>query len=212
MTTKERPILFSAPMVRALLAGTKTQTRRLVRLPSGFVPTRVAPGPFAGHFDFIDDEGMGGMVDEPRWFVGDTLWVRETWSRAQFENCGELTTRTVYRADFPDDYDGFGIRRWYPSIHMKRADARLLLEVTDVRVERLQDISEADAKAEGVDDGPGRGHHLYPSPRAARSSLGHRAVFAELWDQINGERAAWASNPWVWVVSFKRVDVKAVAA
>lgn len=222
----ERPILFSGEMVRAILAGRKTQTRRLMK-----PQPEVGPG---GHVGLRDRALVFWALDsgESSWFVrsrcpfggvGDRLWVRETWSRAQFEDRGKLETRTVYRADFPEDYDGFGIGRWYPSIHMKRADSRLLLEVTGARVERLQDITAADAVAEGAQrfeagslapsrlGGSGAGWSMR-SPANHGQLLGSpQMAFANLWNALNGADA-WDANPWVWVVSFQRVDGKAVAA
>jgi len=163
---RERPILFSGPIVRALLDGRKTQTRRVVKPqpPAGCEYT----GCDSGRFALCFAEGTGGSGNPvcvpprpnhqthqlacPFGVPGDRLWVRETWQRiGGVEGTPE---HTVYRAnggDFSDysteDGDPF---RWRPSIHMPRAASRITLEITDVRVERLQAISEEDARAEGV--------------------------------------------------------------
>jgi hypothetical protein len=181
---KERPILFSGPMVRAILAWTKTQTRRVVR----------------GDFTLVDDwphRLIGGDGHEvalacPYGVPGDRLWVRETWRSDDF--APDDPSRTIYRADGPDDLirETRGIIRWRPSIFLPRYRSRLTLEVTAVRVERLQDISEEDAEAEGA----------FALGDAACS---HREWFMGGWDSINGKRAPWASNPWVWVVTFRRL-------
>lgn len=181
---KERPILFSAPMVRAIVAGTKTQTRRIVK-----------PG-------VLEDGWPIAYAAErcPYGAPGDRLWVRETWAKA-----GEVGDDIEYRADNPDPLGA----RWRPSIHMPRWASRLLLEVTAVRVERLQDISEDDACAEGVQELDGTLDELALYARAKKMgecATDSRVWFAELWDSINGTRAPWASNPFVWVVSFKRTE------
>lgn len=169
MSTRERPILFSGPMIRAILADRKTQTRRIVKVPGGHV------------FDFMD-------LTKPRAYrPGDRLWVRETWAKA-----GEVGDRVEYRADNPDPESA----RWRPCIHMPRWASRITLEVTGVCIDRLQRISEADAKAEGVD----------PYEQPCGPAHPHALAFRELWDSFNGKRAPWASNPWVWVVSFKRLE------
>lgn len=237
---RERPILFSAPMVRAILAGTKTQTRRVVR--GG--PNRVLwhPVVVAGHGGWIDDHGR--PIRCPYGMPGDRLWVREAWAeehplaiqdgrysqpgRAGMVGPPPVDFRTIYRADGEplqiwrnadqshpyytrsgpaDEVDaeyptvasnytchGKGIH-WRPSIHMPRTASRITLEITAVRVERLQDISERDAWAEGCegyDDDVTGGRSGY-------------SEYAELWQSINGA-GSWDANPWVWVVEFKRAD------
>ena len=175
---KEHPIIFSGPMVRAMLSGTKTQTRRIVQ-----------PQPSSG---LIVGEGFwwwqGGrcwrrqedLVIElratARWKIGDRLWVRETWQM------NEPPSGAIYRAD---DVAGHIDSGWRPSIFMPRWASRITLEVTAVRVERLQDITEEDATREGCTC---------------------RFHFRQVWDRINGKRGSWASNPWVWVISFHRLE------
>jgi hypothetical protein len=196
---KEHPILFSGPMVRAILAGTKSVTRRVVKHGAQPVPpdrsviTDTYPNGQPGWFALWPHTyGARRALACPYGAAGDRLWVRETW--AGDDACG-----FVYRADHPhadlarcDLDDGEQtIRRWHPAIHMRRAASRLTLDVLSVRVERLQDISEEDARAEGVE------------PLTEYADRAHRRAFAALWDQINGKRAPGLSNPWVWRVEFR---------
>jgi len=202
---KERPILFSAPMVRALLDGSKTQTRRVVK------PQPEWDGKWfqwGGHKPNSKYGACAGnslsttfwMLDAcPYGKPGDRLWVRETWAhdaesveqcRAAHEDAmGGGTYGPYYRAteSAPDTL------HWRPSIHMPRWASRITLEVTGVRIERLQDISEADAKTEGWPV------HMPSDPRGYTSP---KQWYAMLWNAINGPES-WAKNPWVWVVEFK---------
>jgi hypothetical protein len=178
---KERPILFSAPMVRALLGGSKTQTRRVVK-----------PQPDRGEWpwpDMSDAERSAWTTSCPYGQPGDRLWVRETHM--------DLGACYLYRADAAAEQERAIVaprQPWRPAIHMPRAASRITLEITGVRVERLQDISEADAVAEGV-----RNSLHMPGGRFANEN------FAHLWWAINGD-GSWEANPWVWVVEFKRVE------
>jgi hypothetical protein len=187
--SKEKPILFSGPMVRAILSGQKTVTRRPVKgmalqwLADGFEPGFVAN----------PDNAMC-----PYGQPGDRMWVREAWACIQIAQApGEEWV--VYReGDNRTDFGG----PWKPSIHMRRRDSRILLEITAVRVERLQGISEEQARAEGITDGGCHncGNHEpcgceCPTPSAVDS-------FVHLWNSTGGD---WDVNPWVWVVEFKRV-------
>ena len=208
---RERPILFSAPMVRAILAGAKTQTRRIV--------TRDA-------LRWLDVDGFDpGFVAAPEnalspyGYAGDRLWVRETWAAAAWPLAGIPARGEAdiqYAADGVTSTDKDG--RWRPSIFLPRWASRITLEVTGVRVERLQTITEEDVAAEGTPgmvagryqchDCNGRGRNVtWPSGCPRCEGKGTNAVghFRRLWDQINGERAPWASNPWIWVVSFRRL-------
>lgn len=207
---KERPILFSAPMVRARLAGTKTQTRRVVALPrkrESFVLLDYGNGwwPYEsddGENELCDD-GMEHPYTCPYGQPGDRLWVREAWRTVAESDAmppRDLTPahRIWYEADEPHQ-PGFGKLRH--GMFMPRWASRILLEVTSVRVERLQDISEADALAEGVtrsDDS-----QIYVV-EARCHGLNAREAYANLWAQINGPGSV-EDNPWVWVVEFKRV-------
>jgi hypothetical protein len=208
----ERPILFSGAMVTAILAGTKTMTRRLAKpkTSAGLLAT-VDGAPV-----LIDARGAVLSTDVtsgcPYGAPGDRLWVRETHAPGYYAT-NELPTDTAYRAD------SIGMRldeapnpmRWTPAIHMRRALSRIDLEVTAVRVERLKNITEEDAKAEGVqsdvDALKGLSHiRGANAPRYVPSRImSARDHFRDLWQSINGKRAPWESNPWVWVVSFKRV-------
>ena len=198
----ERPILFSKPMVLALLAGTKTQTRRLAK-PA---PTehRLANGQSLWSFDgsygqfaeHVFGSCMAKLAPCPYGAPGERLWVREAWGfdsgvRGDFRPLGrndlsgmDLLTHTLYRAD------GGEAPRWRPSIHMPRWASRITLEVTEVRVQRLHDISEEDALAEGCTSDP---------------FATAREHFRVLWDHINGAKAPWSSNPWLWCIGFRRV-------
>lgn len=191
---KERPIIFSAPMIRAILEGTKTQTRRVVKdAPRG-------PGAYylgfykgvAGFMPDMDDETATPFRAKcPYGDNGDTLWVREVWSKA--EHCLPFVQpRFEYRANFPDDPDeamrdrhDFGLFKWETPLFMPRAVSRITLKIMTVTVERLNDITERAARAEGFED---------------------RGAFRRYWNSLNEVRGyAWRTDPWVWVVEFERV-------
>lgn len=186
---KAHPIIFSAPMVRALLEGRKTQTRRIIKpQPSGQLFPREGktfwmPGGFSDSSEPVDCR-YGGP--------GDLLWVRETWR----EDSPDDPEAAVYAATPPQKLpSGF---RWKPSIHMPRWASRLTLRITDVRVQRLQDISESDAIAEGLittgaEYSFGDGFAKWVEPKSA---------YAHLWNVING-RDSWALNSWIWALSFE---------
>lgn len=257
---KERPILFSGPMVCAILEGRKTQTRRVVKgmaldwlAPDLFTPEFVAdpdnslcpygkPGDKDWKTGLIPQDGwynVDDLTDQPEipvylrrfqdggeWHItwgwdesddpeaiemdggpttetirwkrpGDRLWVRETWANlnADFPT---VDPYFVYRADSSDH----GPVTWKPSIHMPRAASRILLEITDVRVERLQDISEDDARAEGIEMWPDGNFKAYTKQPGKFTYA--RDSFRTLWESINGPES-WEANPWVWVVNFKTV-------
>lgn len=188
---KERPILFSAPMVRALLNGTKTQTRRVVKR-------------FEVRAGMPEPEMQSLLRCCPYGAPGDRLWVRETF--AKIDGQTQPWIETDYRATYTHGDrlgDSLGIKkRWTPAIHMPRAASRITLDVTGVRVERLQDIGEADARAEGspcVDEVSGR-EVLFPdASKCGTFKLGFRVV----WEAINGP-GSWDANPWVWCIEFRR--------
>jgi hypothetical protein len=212
---KERPILFSAPMVRAILDGSKTQTRRVVKGAGDHILywRRGEEDPRR----WVAADGLTiGHVYCPYGESGDRLWVRETWARLCTEadhTCDEADGehRLEYRADLSASCkDGPGGWEhgsedpdrvvWRPSIYMPRKASRIDLEVTEVRIERLTDMSTRDCRAEGVRPvTPGVGGCSVDSER-------HRAIrpFRELWESINGVDS-WATNPWVWVIEFKRL-------
>lgn len=231
----ERPILFSGPMVRAILAGTKTQTRRLMRdqpcCDSGIRVERYNPGvvdrfgnlhPGPEIFGAYCGNGCDWGTVSPFGKAGDRLWVRETWydDDGLREPDDHSTDLIEYRADHDCHSwetccpcrDDNGRSTWRPSIHMPRWASRITLEVTGVRVERLQDITEEDARAEGFPLGwvPTRITVTGLDGKKTTSigtsiDLTARGGFCHAWDAINGKRATWESNPWVWVVSFRRV-------
>jgi len=212
----ERPILFNAEMVRAVLDGRKTQTRRVIKLPGdpetewGCCPLKGFPGMFTFWESEYPEEGSHNRRC-PYGAPGDRLWVRETWAHDDmltepnrdcicFRADGAIH-EYVYYTNRTNDLCGESFKhpdpkpdRWRPSIHMPRWASRITLEVTDVRVERVQDISDADAVAEGIKPAP----VLYDGAQ--------REVFSLLWDSINAKRGyGWVDNPWVWVVTFKLV-------
>lgn len=198
---KSRPILFSAPMVQALVAGTKTQTRRALRegdwldLKEGVI--RMANvGPATTGF-----QSVTCPYGEP----GDHLWVREAYrfvigydSRPPRDVSEGTPVR--YEADGlgAKQTDGWVWGKLRPSMFMPRWASRITLEVTDVRVERLQDISDVDAQAEGINP-----FQLAAGGRVRDRIFGYQRAYAALWEQINGP-GAWDLNPWVFSVSFKR--------
>ena len=201
---KSRPILFSAPMVRALLAGTKTQTRRPLRDGTWLDPKE-------GVIRMCSvGNGVTGFqtVACPYGQPGDQLWVREQFAGSiAYERHGyplrEWGNKIWYCADGEPRSGQWTRPR--PSIHMPRSLSRITLELTDVRVERLQDISEADALAEGVTPKwePGCSGRLMEAI-GGFSFRPAASAYADLWEQINGA-GSWDANPWVWALSFKRV-------
>lgn len=253
---KERPILFSGVMVRALLDGSKTQTRRIVKVRNEQPPawaTFVSEGHSlsqngaarpVGSFYWSEEQAANGPLKTLRrwpilpakhpmagdWYwtpspfgkIGDHLWVRETWRGvveinppgkttelgvARYVPGQEYCRRVEYQATHERDGEP-----WRPSIHMPRWASRITLEVTGVRVERLQDISYEDAIAEGVSD------FASTFPDDEKSAIGEtpeqtarrlqwpQRQYHLLWDSLNAARGVgWDANPWVWVVEFKRV-------
>lgn len=231
---KSRPILFSAPMVRALLGGRKTQTRRALRLAphhataASIIP---APGADAGVFDGLNADGSICFHSLlcPYGKPGDTLWVREEhYVRGHWEPVDGVRTRTgrmkwrfvaaddVVRFEAPTE--GFrkgrhhkdpGTVAWHKRLarFMPRRLSRITLEVTGVRVERLNSISEADAKAEGAAWRIAPGGDLagaFEGLTGEDVTIGYCAHFRSLWESINGADS-WDANPWVWVVEFPKV-------
>ncbi len=184
---KERPILFSGPMVRAILDGRKTQTRRALQ-PQ---PATASDGRHLGWKKFAAEFCRYGVP-------GDTLWVRETWQHedtaCEDHRCGQPTH--IYHKATEVAPETFA--RWRPSIYMPRWASRLTLEVTDVRIERVQEISVDDAIAEGVWIDP-------PDAHGFRSGV--QRAFQELWDSLNAKRGfGFEANPWVWALTFKRIN------
>lgn len=207
---KERPILVSTPLIRPILTDLKVHTRRLIRLPEGY---DLAQNATVSHrhgiwWEVRCEPWETVVVRCPFGVPGDRLWVRETWrsvgwrpenghwieyaadnAKVWREAPKDVLSVDVYNHAHPD--------RWRPSIHMPRWASRISLEVTEIRVQRIQEITEEDARAEGVCEHP-----------AARSVVDsgmwtYRAAFRAVWDAI--DPGGWDRNPWVWVVAFKRV-------
>jgi hypothetical protein len=188
---RERPILFTAEMVRAIQDGRKTQTRRIIRhyrwvYDNGDISCRRE----IYHSAPIDAQEMRMMMlGGPYGVVGDRLWVREAWA-AKWDSASatvsDLLEEIAYRADGDTAFRNV----WRPSIHMPRWASRITLEITDVRVQRVQDISKEDAIAESSTD-----------------EFSYRLI----WDSIHGKKrgAAWSDNPWCWAITFKRVEQEA---
>jgi hypothetical protein len=196
---KERPILFSGPMVKAILEGRKTQTRRVMKDPE--LP------------HVLNDEEV--RAECPYGKRGDHLWVRETWrvfGGREYEY-QQHKPSVEYRAD----ETGFEQKEWRPSIFMPRWASRITLEITNVRVERLQNISFDDCLAEGIPIGekwisieamdrhyPPNQDGLTDEQMLDQSWTAYvKAIYEELWDKINGKKHPWESNPRVWVIEFK---------
>jgi hypothetical protein len=222
-------MLFTAPMVRSLLDGSKTQTRRALKVRCQEIGERDdgSRWPWSEHPDTAGDHWHACPYGQP----GDRLWVRETWGVVSnaWDDDGNLVDwvpdrpataiadmpfgqgyysgHAIYAADgsheWAGDDDGGGEPRsaWHPSIHMPRAASRILLEITSVRVERLQDIGDQDAIAEGIGLNPGAEGVPMTFPNGETVP---RAMYRCLWENINGA-GSWDANPWVWVIEFKRV-------
>ena len=224
-TTRERPILFSSEMVRAILAGTKSVTRRIVKEPDFDVEDGRAHFP-----SYIDcgDAGENAPVPCPYGAPGDSIWVRERFSpcdkgggASKIDSAAYVVLvdgTQVYRDGArvpglpqyaPGAFDGI---KWRPSIHMPRWASRITLPVTAVRVERLQDISEADAVAKGVEAMPGGRWRNYMPERESNNNAvaSARESFFTLWELINGA-ASLAANPHVWVVAFSPAQIGGAA-
>lgn len=217
---KERPMLMSAPMVRATLDGSKTQTRRIVKAPQKW-PQYSYCDPFcmppAVWWWNGEHDRVGVRQECPYGLPGDRLWVRENgWQRPErtvrmLREGADTWPRYEYDAD---DCDHDQLREWKwkrrPSIHMPRWASRITLEITGVRVERLQKISDGDAIAEGVEPWTiGEGWREYGLTEAQELTVNFpmptaRRSFQSLWQSINGA-GSWDANPWVWVIEFKRV-------
>lgn len=219
---RERPIIFSGPMVRAILAGTKSQTRRIVT---------PQPVPWEANECFLQWKGLAplttGHIAAKHGRPGDRLWVREAFQpiyAPEFQPFGRNGGReanwrtgegyaprymaTDERVEWVDREDNLQSDRAEPAVHMPRWASRITLEITDVRVQRLQEITEEDAKAEGVEEWCSCVCHDETNVQTC-SDCGDRHGrdgFVGLWDAINGKRAPWDSNPWVWALTFRRVS------
>lgn len=231
---KERPILFSAPMVRAILAGRKTQTRRIAKPQPDSYLTSLAHFQGKPTCTFAMKEGVY-QIACPYGRPGDRLWVKETWGYP-LSACKPTEIPEgdpiIYRADYPDD--GSPGYKQRPSIFMRRWMSRITTKIVSIRIERLNDISEDEAWAEGIGEHGKPLAALFnvllsypkvdlgalalsmprdfafgdnpkvPSDRERVTWVTARGVYAALWEGINGP-GSWAENPWVWVVEFRRV-------
>lgn len=203
---KERPILFNTLMVRALLEGRKTQTRRIAKIcKDPDLGCELTPGELSR----LDQDVIERACPHGR--IGDRLWVRETWCDTRV---GGFDRPAHYKVDIGNPSEANDIRLsyglpWIPSIHMPRWASRITLEITGVRIERLQDITEEDAKAEGIEREEGsaywKNYETGPGWRYWESPI---QSFRTLWDSIYGGDPAqcWDANPWVWVNEFRRVE------
>jgi hypothetical protein len=204
---KERPILFSTPMVQAILEGRKTMTRRIVKPQPDARGLRTTNVPW--------EDWRGREVKCPYGELGDRLWLKETTCCVMLDHAPDLLqgmdSQTAYKASVHEDWieyakEKYGYK-WTPSIYMPRSASRITLEITDVRVERLQDISEKDAKSEGAKDSISIDEMKELSKlnwEIKTPFSGHQFGFLSIWCKINGVES-WEQNPWVWVISFKQV-------
>lgn len=207
-----KPILFNTEMVRAILDGRKSCTRRLVKLqpdekhiyPLGFV-TDSTEKKEVGCFGFgIDEYGGSIQYVKPPYQPGDILYVRETWS--------EWTDGYVYKAwnePFPQAGQ-MPIMKWHPSIHMPKEAARIWLKVTGVRVEQLQDMKDEDCEKEGLENFCKKCSALFSECDACLNDGGIKEDFKELWNSTikksDIDTYGWGANPWVWVIEFERCE------
>lgn len=220
-----KPILFSAPMVRAILDGRKSMTRRVIKPPkwsTGYYEDFELDGTEVQAI--CDDTGCFVRID-PTYSAGDILWVRETWGSYAEDNPESFNCDIFYRADYTDgartyewnEPDEFGekiicnLPKWRPSIFMPKEASRIFLRVTSVHAERAQDITVEDAIAEGIKCDNDINN---PDPQTHEGiknwNLAYaQFLFKELWDQINKKRGyGWDTNPWVWVYNFERISAE----
>lgn len=220
---KERPVIFNSEMVRAILDGRKTQTRRTIANvgSDNCIPLQKPTKTKDGIYTHVMDAPGNGLC--PFGQIGDRLWVRETFAILGNEDgCpidwdgnlikgDEKHAARIYKASCWQEPGNYGLwsipdrdtqyeGTWRPSIHMPRWACRITLEITAVRVERLNDISEEDAKSEGV----APSQHIITPPEAL-----YRVGFLKLWQSIYGAEN-WSANPWVWIIEFKQVSAREV--
>lgn len=221
---KERPILFSSPMVPAVLEGRKTQTRRVVKFPDGSQFEEISI-PWMRPTVWLPKKQKSVLIDCPYGKPGDQLWVREAWHAGA---CADVFKPSELSARFWK-HDNGGL--WYPATDTKplkpvspmgryryarfmpRWASRIQLEITGIRAERLQDITEEDAIAEGCEPEEIKASEVMAMEPCQERDLARlmvggclspKFIYSMLWDEINGD-GAWNTNPWVWVVSFKRI-------
>lgn len=240
MTTNNfKPILFSTEMVQAILAGRKTQTRRVIKIKSTPFSENFTEAEWKNHLNSAGAKLLYGGFKK-----GDILWVRETWQCADFEEgCNDEKEETEYKICYSykasndlrpcgisvEDHHGNWVNTTqerfdylsekveaeevegrdvhYPSIYMPKEAARIFLKVTNVRVERLQDITEDDAIAEGIEKFLTKyGDYLFRHYLKNKFGPSAKHSFQTLWQSINAKKHPWESNPWVWVYTFERIE------
>lgn len=214
-TAKERPILFTGPMVNAILEGRKTQTRRYLKSLSGVYPNfLIKEGePYPYYYRRRDAvwDSFGSLEELaakhcPYGKRGDRLWVRETWCRglSDTHECWGYRADMRYQCGKPIPDNGVK-KLWKPSIHMPRSYSRITLEVTDVRIEQVQNISEEDALQEGIEE-----KSLIPAQPCWRGTphsewcFHPTGAYKDTWNSVNKEHS-WDSNPFVWVIEFRKL-------
>lgn len=207
---KERGMIFNGEMVRAILDGRKTQTRRPVRFP---VLDKNLGCELAGN-ELAGELSAGNYLNSAFGKPGDRIWVRETFRvHSRATDVATLVYKASVRNSWTEQTHRVPVsvcnkpatpEKWTPSLHMPRWASRILLEITNVRVEQLNVISERDAQAEGVAKLQG-GFWQHYQPGWTQHQLSARGSFVTLWKSIYGEES-WNSNPWVWVIEFKRVE------
>lgn len=212
----EKPILFSGEMVRAILEGRKTQTRRAMKLQPDLGEMRWT----GSHWEMYMGYPLGHDIPvSPYGGAGDRLWIRESWRIEARQLQRGHTSYLIDYAAAPGSPDLRVIehpdaaryvessQRWLSSIHMPRWASRIMLEIVKVRIERLQEINEADAEAEGCaayetyHPMPGESHLLEPD-----TYFSAKEVYAHLWDKLKKKNYPWDSNPFVWVIEFRKVE------
>lgn len=206
----EHPIIFSTPMVQAILKGRKTQTRRIIKdihpdsqniILQGFEKIDKITFLEPDQFDKPENEKLASQVSCPYGKTGNLLWVRETWQHTKCLNINfeDENYGYVYKADGQpwEDYERW---TWKPSIYMPKIAARIWIKLTNVRVEQLHQITEEDAKAEGVPK-----ERILGASDSPSNPLTYKYGFFNIWNNIHGY-ASWLENPWVWVIEFEVIS------
>ena len=206
-TNNFKPILFSTEMVQSILENRKKQTRRIVNpQPNYLAYTDSTEGHEITLKNYIN-EGLSNGKITAKYQIGDILWVRETWQTSYNENSKKWDP--IYKADGKFWMDDDGPMKWKPSLFMVKKHCRIFLKVTNVRCERLHDITEDDAISEGAKDSLNHDDMKLLSNLdwvIKRPFGNHQFGFLALWQSINGKKYPWESNPWVWVYEFERIE------
>jgi hypothetical protein len=214
MSTKPKihPMLFSTPMVKAILEGRKTQTRRIVKYKKEIVNPQVGFSAFTNNGNFaVRGIHKNGQFGESFFKVpiniGDVIWVRETWQETTWVHPSNSEYGYIYKAsengtEWSENSENW---KWKPSLFMPKNACRLFLEVLDVRIEKLNEISENDAIEEGIEFSSEFGYKLYSKNSFFSKHLSATDSYMSLWESING-KDSWKENPFVWVYTFKLVE------